>query len=87
MTTLTLYRCSATFMLVQQLHNLCRLRLRHAARFAAGSDASEKRMITDFPVVPPHDATDFKANPVAQQQQSRLTLLTTARPHTRKGDR
>ena len=83
MTTLTLYQCSATLMLVQQLHELCGVRLQPATRFVAGSDVSWKRMITDFPVVPPHDATDLKANPVALQQQSRLTFLTTVRPYTR----
>ena len=70
-------------MLVQQLHELCTVKLRPAASFAAGSDVSGNRMITDFPVVPPHDATDLKANPVALQQQSRLTFLTTVRPYTR----
>jgi len=70
-------------MLVQQLYELCRVRLRPVARFAAGSAVSGKRMITDFPAVPPHDATDLKANPVAQQQQSHLTFLTTVCPYTR----
>ena len=87
MTTLTLYQCSATLMLVQQLHELCGVRLQPATRFAAGSDVSWKKMITDFPVVPPHDATDLKANPVAQQQQSRLTFFTPVHSYTRSGDR
>ena len=74
-------------MLVQQPHELCRVRLRSAASFATGSDVSGNRMIADSPVVLPHDATDLNANPVAQQQQSRTTFLTTVRPYIRKSDR